>query len=99
MPCTSGGTVNAGSAANIIPENVEMTGTIRSNSAAVRDTLLQKMPPLVQGIASAYETEADLLLINHAPVTSNDPQLTAAMVPALELAAPGKVQLLPACLK
>ena len=98
MGVISVGTVNAGSAANIIPESVEMTGTIRSNSAAVRDTLLKKMPPLVQGIASAYETEASLLLVNHAPVTSNDPQLTAAMVPALELAAPGKVQLLPASL-
>ena len=98
MGVISVGTLNGGSAANIIPETVEMTGTIRSNSAAVRDTLLKKMPPLVQGIASAYETEASLLLVNHAPVTSNDPQLTAAMVPALELAAPGKVQLLPASL-
>jgi len=98
MGVISVGTVNAGSAANIIPETVEMTGTIRSNSAAVRDTLLKKMPPLVQGIASAYETEANLLLVNHAPVTTNDPQLTAAMVPALELAAPGKVQRLEASL-
>ncbi|WP_350600435.1 amidohydrolase [Pseudomonas sp. 65/3-MNA-CIBAN-0223] len=92
MGVISVGTINAGSAANIIPETLEMTGTIRTNNADIRDSILQKMPPLVSGIASAYGTEAKLLLVNNAPVTINDPTLTEAMVPALELAAPGKVQ-------
>jgi amidohydrolase len=92
MGVISVGTLNAGSAANIIPETVEMSGTIRTNNADIRETILQKMPPFVSGIASAYETQAKLLLINNAPVTTNDPALTEAMVPALELAAPGKVE-------
>ncbi|MFJ7885097.1 amidohydrolase [Pseudomonas sp. NPDC096917] len=92
MGVISVGTINAGSASNIIPETVELTGTIRTNNAAIRNTMLQKMPPLVNGIASAYETKADLLLVHHAPVTTNNPALTEAMVPALELAAPGKVE-------
>ncbi|MES2869022.1 MAG: amidohydrolase [Pseudomonadota bacterium] len=98
MGVVSVGTVNGGSAANIIPETVEMTGTIRSNSPAIRNTLLKEMPPLVQGISSAYGTEAKLVLANIAPVTTNDPRLTQAMIPALELAAPGKVEALPASL-
>ena len=98
MGVISVGTINSGSAANIIPETLEMTGTIRTNNADIRDTILQKMPPLVSGIASAYETEANLLLVNNAPVTTNDPKLTEAMVPALELAAPGKVERLEASL-
>jgi len=91
MGVISIGTLNAGSAANIIPETVEMTGTIRTNNADIRETILKKMPPLVSGIASAYETDAKLLLVNKAPVTTNDPALTESMVPALQLAAPGKV--------
>lgn len=98
MGVISVGTVNGGSAANIIPETVEMTGTIRSNSVAIRNTLLKDMPSLVQGISSAYGTEAKLVVANVAPVTSNDPKLTQAMIPALELAAPGKVEQLPASL-
>ena len=98
MAVVSVGTINGGSASNIIPQSVELTGTIRSNSPAIRDTILKKMPPLVQGIASAYETRGDLLLLNHTPVTVNNPGLTEAMVPALELAAPGKVERLPASL-
>lgn len=98
MGVISVGTINGGAASNIIPEAVEMTGTIRSNSPAIRDTLLKKMPPLVQGISTAYETEANVLVVNHAPVTTNDPDLTRSMVKALELAAPGKVKELPASL-
>lgn len=92
MGVISIGTINAGSAANIIPESSEMTGTIRTNNAEIRETILKKMPPLVNGIASAYETKANLQLVNIAPVTINNPALTEAMVPALELAAPGKVK-------
>ncbi|WP_085700370.1 amidohydrolase [Pseudomonas sp. B26(2017)] len=98
MGVISVGTINGGSAANIIPETVEMTETIRTNNADIRDTILKKMPPLVNSIASAYETQANLLLVNNAPVTTNDPALTEAMIPALELAAPGKVERLPASL-
>lgn len=98
MGVISVGTINAGSAANIIPETVEMSGTIRTNNAGLREALLQKMPPLVNNIANAYETQAKLQLVNGVPVTVNDSQLTEAMVPALELAAPGKVQRLPASL-
>ncbi|TWR95300.1 amidohydrolase [Pseudomonas saxonica] len=98
MGVISVGTINGGAASNIIPETVEMTGTIRSNSPAIRDTLLKKMPPLVQGISTAYETEANVLVVNHAPVTTNDPDLTRSMVKALELAAPGKVEEFPASL-
>lgn len=92
MGVLSIGTINAGSAANIIPESSEMSGTIRTNNADIRETILRKMPPLVGQIASAYETKADLLLVNVAPVTVNNPELTESMVPALQLAAPGKVE-------
>jgi amidohydrolase len=98
MGVISVGTINGGSASNIIPETVELTGTIRTNNASIRQSILEKMPPLVNGIASAYETKADLQVVHHAPVTVNDPALTEAMLPALMQAAPGKTERLDASL-
>nr|WP_051148080.1 amidohydrolase [Pseudomonas resinovorans] len=92
MGVISVGTINGGTATNIIPETVSLSGTIRTNSPEIRDTILTKMPNLVEGIASAYETKAKLELVQFAPVTVNNVALTEAMVPALELAAPGKVE-------
>lgn len=92
MGVISVGTINGGSASNIIPETVEMTGTIRTNNASIRQSILEKMPPLVSGIAGAYETQSVLQVVHHAPVTVNDPALTEAMLPALMQAAPGKVE-------
>lgn len=98
MGVISVGTINGGSASNIIPETVEMSGTIRTNSESIRSTLLEKMPPLVKDIAHAHEAEANVLLVGNAPVTVNDPALTEATLPALERAAPGKVHRLEASL-
>ncbi len=92
------GAFNGGNASNIIPESVMLSGTIRTNDAGIRETILEKMPTLVSGIASAYEVKANLEVMHYAPVTTNNPALTEAMVPALELAAPGKVERLPASL-
>ena len=92
MGVISVGSINGGTATNIIPETVTLSGTIRTNSADIRDTILTKLPTLVSGIASAYEVKADLEVMHYAPVTTNNPGLTEAMVPALELAAPGKVE-------
>jgi len=98
MGVISVGTLNAGSASNIIPELAEMTGTIRTNNADIHASLLEKMPPLVTHIANAYETKADVFIAQKNPLTINDPALTESMVPALELAAPGKVARLEASL-
>lgn len=98
MGVVSVGSINGGTASNIIPESVVMTGTIRANHPDIRDGILQKMPPLVKGIADGYGTEADLQLVPYAPVTVNNPALAEAMLPALERAAPGKVERLSASL-
>lgn len=98
MGVISVGAINGGNTTNIIPESVTLSGTIRTNSSAIRDTILTKMPTMVSGIASAYEVKADLEVMHYAPVTTNNIALTEAMVPALELAAPGKVERLPSSL-
>lgn len=92
------GSIHGGSAENVIPETVEITGTVRTNSPDIRRQILEKMPTLVEQIGSAFDTQAVVQMAPYGPVTVNDPALTDAMVPALNLAAPGKVHLLPNCL-
>lgn len=98
MGVISVGSINGGTASNIIPQSVVMTGTIRSNHPDIRAGILEKMPSMVESIASSYATKASLELVPYAPVTVNNPALTQAMLPALEKAAPGKVERLPASL-
>src|SRR5215469_924771 len=47
------GTIQAGIAFNIIPETVEMQGTVRAFSQEVREKLLRRMSEIATGIASA----------------------------------------------
>ena len=47
------GTIHAGIAFNIIPETVEMQGTVRAFSQEVREKLLRRMSEIATGIASA----------------------------------------------
>ncbi|MCM2459444.1 amidohydrolase [Pseudomonas sp. CG7] len=92
------GSIHGGTAENIIPESVLITGTIRTNSPDIRKQILDNMPPLVEHIATAFGTEAAVKIAAYGPVTVNDPYLTNSMLPALDAAAPGKVHLMPNCL-
>lgn len=92
------GSIHGGSAENIIPECVEITGTLRTNSPHIRNQIIEKMPALVEQIGLAFDTQAMVSMAPYGPVTVNDPDLTQSMLPALSLAAPGKVHLLPNCL-
>ena len=85
------GTVHAGTAPNIIPDQLVMQGTIRTSSDAVRDTLLGTLPPMVDHVAQANGVKAKVELAEYAPVLMNDKQLTNLMLPSLRKATDGKV--------
>lgn len=90
MGVISVGSVHAGTAGNIIPGELTMQGTIRSNDPGVRDTLLAALPVMVENTARAHQIEAEVKVADIMPVTVNDPELTQAMVPALQRASYGK---------
>lgn len=55
------GSIHGGAANNVIPEFVEMTGTVRTFNPEVRAEMPEMMRKLVEEIASAYGTEAELV--------------------------------------
>ena len=87
------GSIHGGLRSNIIPESVEMVGTIRALDPAARTLLHERIRAIATNVAESMGATADVLIpmsVSY-PVTVNDPALTASMVAALEAAAPGRV--------
>jgi len=78
------GTIRGGVRHNIIPETIEMTGTIRTFDEKVRESLLAKLGKTVEAIGESTGGKAILELTPNTPVTYNDVALTNQMVPSLE---------------
>jgi amidohydrolase len=83
------GAINGGIRSNIIPEKVEMLGTIRALDKQMREKIHAGMHRRVRGMAEATQTTIKLELPYSAsyPVTYNDEKLTKAVIPILERAA------------
>jgi amidohydrolase len=73
------GTIHGGTAFNIIPDLVELTGTIRTFDAAERDKILERLEALSQGVASAMGAEAQLEVNMLTPAVVNDRAATDLM--------------------
>ncbi len=81
------GSIHGGIRGNIIPDEVEMQGTIRTFDTGVREQLHAKLRTTVAGIAEANGATATVSIEGYAPVTGNDPELLRRMLPTLERAA------------
>lgn len=66
------GKITAGTAGNIIPESVEMVGTLRATSEAARDTAHEGIRRVATNIAAAHQCEAEVRIGRGYPVTIND---------------------------
>jgi len=88
------GTVHGGIRFNIIPDDVEMSGTIRTFDAGMREKIFADLKNVAEHVGAAHgaTVEARVPDAPGNPVTVNDPQLTARMLPSLEaVAGKGKV--------
>ena len=81
------GSIHGGVRGNIIPDRVEMSGTIRTFDAGEREVLLARLRDTVEGLADAAGATATIEITGSVPVTGNDPDLLAAMMPTLNWAA------------
>jgi len=81
------GSIHGGVRGNIIPDKVEMMGTIRTFDAGVREKLHAKLRQTVHGIADAAGATAEITIGSGVPVTGNDPELLKRMMPTLNWAA------------
>jgi amidohydrolase len=81
------GSIHGGVRSNIIPDQVEMVGTIRTLNTEMQDKIHEKIRLTVNKIAESAGATADVRIKKGYPVTYNDPELTAMMLPSLKEAA------------
>lgn len=77
------GRFTGGNRANIIPEQVELEGTIRAFDENVRADIQNRIRSLATNIAEASGATATVEIAKGYPVTRNDPGLTERMLPTL----------------
>jgi amidohydrolase len=81
------GAINGGVRHNIIPDSVEMLGTIRTFSEAARADIIARMRKIVENVAAANGATATLEMMPAPnPVLENDPALTGRVAAALRRA-------------
>jgi amidohydrolase len=86
------GSIHGGLRHNIIPDSVEMTGTVRNFDEGVRKETLMRIERTAKNIAEAAGAEATVTIDSYGGgVTYNDPTLTERMLPTLRAATDGKL--------
>ena len=87
------GAINGGIRHNIIPDSVELIGTIRSFEPDMREKVFTGLRSVSEHVAAAHGAtiEARIPVSEGTPVTRNDPDLTTRMLPSLRKAAAGKL--------
>jgi amidohydrolase len=80
------GSIHGGVRSNIIPESVEMVGTIRTLDPDMRLQLHEKMRSVVKHSAAVMGATAKLELpyTTHYPITYNDPELMDRVLPVMQ---------------
>jgi amidohydrolase len=77
------GAIHGGVRNNIIPDDVEMIGTIRSLDEKMRTDIHARIKRTAEDIANSAGARADVTIETGYPVTWNDPALTEQMAPTL----------------
>lgn len=80
LPATlSVGSIHGGSAANVVPDAVELRGTIRTFGPAHREALAEQMRKLVSGVAEGHGCHAEVVITLGEPVLENDTGLATRL--------------------
>ncbi|WGL16030.1 amidohydrolase [Microbulbifer bruguierae] len=81
------GKIDGGVRNNIIPDSVYLNGTIRNFDMDNRQEIFKRLKVTAENIATSTGAIAEVEILEGYPVTSNDPGLTEAALPALKAAA------------
>ncbi len=68
--------LRAGDAFNVIPQIVEMKGTIRTYNPEVGQMVYKRLTEIVHGVGKAMGCEVELIIDNITPAVINDPKIT-----------------------
>ncbi len=90
------GSIKGGVRGNIIPDKVDMEGTIRTFDEGMRDDIHERVTTLAEAISRGSRAGCKVCISKKYPVTVNDPVLTEAMLPTLRrVAGSEQVHLVP----
>lgn len=78
------GIIEGGNRFNIIPNEVNLVGTIRALDYDMRDHIKKRMKELAEGIAESYGGNAIIEIVDGADITYNNPELMEKMLPSLK---------------
>ncbi|HST60079.1 MAG TPA: amidohydrolase [Longimicrobium sp.] len=78
------GLIRGGERNNIIPEQVEMHGTVRTFDPAVQAEIERRMREILDGVTRAGGGTYELEYSKQTPVTVNNPELAARLRPTME---------------
>ncbi|MDE2763400.1 MAG: amidohydrolase [Gemmatimonadota bacterium] len=78
------GIFRGGTRFNIIPNEVELEGTVRTYDPDVRDAVERRMGEILAGVTAAGGGAFELDYDRGTPATINDPELGARMLPTLK---------------
>ncbi|MDB5089632.1 MAG: N-acyl-L-amino acid amidohydrolase [Mucilaginibacter sp.] len=83
------GAINGGNRSNIIPETVTMLGTIRTLNDDDEKMIIERVKTIVTKTAEAAGATAEITIPfeHHYPITYNNPELVAQMLPTLQATA------------
>lgn len=65
--------ISGGTATNIIPETVKLSGTVRSFDPDLRDMVERRITEIAQGQAASYGVAAEVDYVRNYPATVNHP--------------------------
>ncbi len=80
------GAIKGGIRYNIIPDQVELIGTVRSFETGIRDAIWADITRIAEHTAQAHHASAQVSFEQHTRVTRNDVALTERLRPALRRA-------------
>ena len=90
------GAIHGGNRENIIPDSVDLLGTVRTFDNAMRDDTLKRMRITAQSIAEASGAKAEVNFLKPSYLaTVNDVGLSAKMLPTMQQVTAGKAVLSP----
>ncbi len=68
-------TFNGGTAVNVIPQSVNLTGTVRTHSKEIRESMPNKMEKIIKNTAEAFGCEYEFIYDWGVPRTFFDPEI------------------------
>lgn len=80
--------LHAGEAFNVIPQTVEIKGTIRTFEPEVEKMAYQRLEEIVRGVGTAMGCEVEIKISNITPAVINAPQVAAAVKRAAQTLLP-----------